>query len=264
DIPVVDCDGMGRAFPELQMFTPTIYGMPCYPATLADDKGQRAVIIEAPSPKLVEDHFRGVCVAMGCSAGFVFTPLKKEDILHKTVQNSTSRAWGLGHAVLKARAQKKDPFQAILDFENGKSLCKGKIIDVERRNEGGFTRGVLKILGLAEFQDEVLIIKFQNENLVATMHHPNGQKEVLVCTPDLICIVDTETGEPIMTEEVRYGLRVSVLGIPAHPLLLTEQALKYMGPQAFGYSKEEVEFKPIGDYKDHGPVAPVSVDSCTS
>ncbi|CAH1790677.1 unnamed protein product, partial [Owenia fusiformis] len=124
NIPVVDCDGMGRAFPELQMYTPTIYGLPCYPATLADDKGQRAVIIEATSPKHVEDHLRGVCVTMGSLAGFANTPLRKEDVLHKTVQHSTSRAWRLGHAVLKARAQKKDAFQAILDCENGKCLSK--------------------------------------------------------------------------------------------------------------------------------------------
>ncbi len=68
-------------------------------------------------------------------------------------------------------------------------------------------------------------------------------------------MVDTDTGEPIPTEEVRYGLRVSILGIPAPPLLKTPTALKVVGPAAFGY--ENVEFVPIGDYVQHKPVPPV-------
>ena len=40
-IPVVDADGMGRAFPEVQMVTATIYGIPATPMALADEKGNR-------------------------------------------------------------------------------------------------------------------------------------------------------------------------------------------------------------------------------
>jgi len=40
---------------------------------------------------------------------------------------------------------------------------------------------------------------------------------------------------PLQTEDLRYGLRVAVLGLPCAPLLRTEQALAVVGPQAFGY-----------------------------
>ena len=53
--------------------------------------------------------------------------------------------------------------------------------------------------------------------------------------PDLITLVDSDRGEPITTEIVRYGLRTTVIGIPAPPQLTTEQALRFVGPQAFGY-----------------------------
>ena len=69
-------------------------------------------------------------------------------------------------------------------------------------------------------------------------------------------MVDSETGEPIATEEVRYGLRVSILGIPAPPLLKTPTALKVVGPQAFGYP-EEIQYVPIGTYVQHKPVPPI-------
>ena len=39
-------------------------------------------------------------------------------------------------------------------------------------------------------------------------------------------------GAPLQTEDLRYGLRVSVLGIPAHPLLRTPEALAVVGPGA--------------------------------
>ena len=80
-------------------------------------------------------------------------------------------------------------------------------------------------------------IEFQNENLIAKI---SGNT---VCTvPDLICIVDTERGEPITTELLRYGFRVSVLGIPAPELLTRPEALKVIGPKAFGY---EDDFIPL-------------------
>ena len=41
--------------------------------------------------------------------------------------------------------------------------------------------------------------------------------------------------EPITTEIVRYGLRVVVLGIPAPEMLKTQEALRFIGPEAFGY-----------------------------
>ncbi len=39
--PLIDCDAMGRAFPEIQMSTPTLYGIGAAPIALADDKGNR-------------------------------------------------------------------------------------------------------------------------------------------------------------------------------------------------------------------------------
>lgn len=42
------------------------------------------------------------------------------------------------------------------------------------------------------------------------------------------------TGYPITTENVKYGLRVSVLVLPADSKLLTKEALKVVGPQGFG------------------------------
>ncbi len=47
------------------------------------------------------------------------------------------------------------------------------------------------------------------------------------------------------TEQVRYGLRVGVVILPANPLLKTPKALKVVGPKAFGFDVEYFEPRPL-------------------
>ena len=79
---------------------------------------------------------------------------------------------------------------------------------------------------------------------------------MLACVPDLISVVDSETAEPVTTEEVRYGLRVVVVALACSPLLRSETALAVIGPQAFGYSEEEVVYRPFAEYHEHAPIPP--------
>jgi DUF917 family protein len=59
--------------------------------------------------------------------------------------------------------------------------------------------------------------------------------DTLLCTtPDLLTVLDLGTGAAIATHELRYGLRVAVIAMPAHPLWMSEVALKLAGPEAFG------------------------------
>jgi DUF917 family protein len=79
--------------------------------------------------------------------------------------------------------------------------------------------------------------KKQNEFFSAQLHDPAGQmpNKMLCITPDLITVIDSHSGTALATHELRYGLRVAVLGIPAHHLWLTEAGLTAGGPSAFGY-----------------------------
>ena len=52
-IPMVDADGMGRAFPELQMVTFTIGGVKATPMALTDEKGN-CVIFDTITNKWTE------------------------------------------------------------------------------------------------------------------------------------------------------------------------------------------------------------------
>ncbi len=52
-VPLVDADGMGRAFPEIQMVTPTLHGVSATPMAIADEKGNQ-VLLEPPDNSWTE------------------------------------------------------------------------------------------------------------------------------------------------------------------------------------------------------------------
>ena len=238
-LPVVDGDGMGRAFPELQMDTFTIYGVRPTPGTLCDPRGHTAVFYGIDEAQTLERYARVVTIQMGGAAGYAFPPMTAEEVRRTTIPGTVTLATRLGEAVLAARARHADPIAATLAVTGGERLFTGKIVDVARRLEGGFTRGLLDVDGTGEDAGRRLRIDFQNENLVAR----DNEGKILATVPDLICIVDVETAEPVTTELLRYGLRIAVLGIPAPGLLKTEKALRVIGPAAFGYP--DVPYRPL-------------------
>ena len=127
-----------------------------------------------------------------------------------------------------------------------------QIADVSRVTEGGFNRGKLNIEGSGQFNDQNLGIEFQNENYIAFITKPDGSRNILATVPDLISLVDEDTGQPITTEEVRYGLRVAVIAMPCSSLWTTPQGLAVGGPVAFGY--KDVVYSPVDSYEEHAPI----------
>lgn len=235
-----DADGMGRAFPELQMFTPFFYDVLSCPAVLVSDEGRVTVAFSAESYKALEDAFRKICIENGGSSGLSLAAVTLKETKDTCVLGSISRAWKLGKHVLEARKAKVSVLKAILSTENGRFLCRAKVMDVSRRMEGGFNKGRMVLQGLEDFSSQKFLIEFQNENLIVRDLNKN---QVLASVPNLICVLDADSGLPIATEELRYGLRVLVLLLAPDRLLTTERALKVIGPKAFGYS--DVDYEPL-------------------
>lgn len=257
-LPIVDADGMGRAFPELQMFLPFVFGSPPYPAAVGDEKGNVVAVSFVKTSKHLENFLRMKVVEMGCMAGLSFIFDWKDVTEEKFILYSLSRTWRLGNTVLRARHDKVSPVDRILQHENGKLLITGKIADVSRGTEGGFNRGRLTIEGSGKFSDLTLGIEFQNENYVAFFMKSDGTRDILATVPDLISLVDEDTGEPVATEEVRYGLRVAAIAMPCFPRWDTPEGLAAGGPVAFGY--HDVAYSPIASYEKHLPIPTLEIN----
>ncbi len=255
-IPTVDSDSMGRAFPEIQMSSFLFdTSATAAPLAMVDAADNAAVAPAAISDVWAEKMARNIAVSMGARAGLAGTIMTGAQVKAAGVHYTLSLAHRLGAQVIEAQSRKSDVPPVIAAALDGRVIFRGKISDVERRTTKGFARGQVRITGFhpkthppdtsggprgvnhPPDSSGVLEIEFQNEFLIAFI---NG--EVAVTTPDLICIVTEEEGEPVTTEVLRYGTRVAVIIVPAPPQLKSENALAVVGPRAFGY---DVDFCPL-------------------
>ena len=55
-------------------------------------------------------------------------------------------------------------------------------------------------------------------------------------TPDLICVVDSVSGNGIGTEGIRYGQRGKVIALPGREVFMSDRGLAVAGPRAFGFN----------------------------
>ena len=124
-----------------------------------------------------------------------------------------------------------------------------QVTEVLRQTKDGFDRGCAVVEGSGDYCGQKVRVEFQNENLVAI---DVITKTTIVTCPDLICIVDSDSGEPIATEDNRYGLRVSVVVLPAMPAMCTAKALEAFGPKSFGY--KNLQYKPFCSYREFQPI----------
>ncbi len=233
-LPVVDADLMGRAFPELQMCIPGIYGVDCAPMAVADDKGN-ASIIEGVTNTWTERLARSHTIDMGCAALIALYPMAGKRLAECSIAGSLTVAEELGRLIRETREAHGDPIGAILERCRGHQLFTGKVVDVDRRTERGFARAVVQIEGFGEDAGRALDLETQNEHLVASI-----DGAVVASVPDLIVVLDNETGQPITTEELRYGFRVVVAAMPCDVRWRSDVGLSLVGPRYFGYDFEYV------------------------
>lgn len=236
-LPLVDADGMGRAFPEVQMVTLTLADIDATPMAIADEK-HNTVFMRTQTNEWAEQFARSTSIEMGGSCMIACYPHSGEKLREGAILYSMSLAHDIGETLHEAQTSDADPVSALLELTDGFALFEGKITDVQRRTEGGFAVGSATIDGLEEYEGRQLELEFQNEHLVAK----DGAGEVLASVPDLITVLDGETGDPITTEGLRYGYRVQVIGIPCAPEWRTEAGLEIVGPSYFGY---DIEYQPI-------------------
>lgn len=237
DRPVVDADCMGRAFPEAQMTSFAIHDLTMYPLTLVDVRNNAVVVARAESWKWMERLSRTACVAVGSIASTCKAPRTGKEVKECGILHSTSKALRIGRTVREARRAHQDPIQAVVRSEQGVTIFRGKVSDVNRRTTEGFLRGTATLEGLESDRGRSFSLAFQNEFAVGWL---DGQPRVM--TPDLICLMDTVSGDAIGTETLRYGQRATVIALPAPPILTTPKGLEHVGPRAFGY---DLDFRSV-------------------
>ncbi len=231
DLPVLDADTMGRAYPEAPMTSFAIGDLQPYPLTLADIRDNEVIVPRAVSWQWMERISRKVCTEVGSIAATCKAPRTGREVKEWGILYTVTKAINIGRAVQEARRLHNDPIEAVLQIEGGKLLFRGKVVDVDRRTTEGFLRGAARIVGLDSYRHHEFRLEFQNEFAIGLL---DGQANVMV--PDIICVLDSLSGEAVGTETLRYGQRVAVVALPAPEIQKTEKGLQHVGPRAFGYN----------------------------
>ena len=234
-LPLVDCDGMGRAFPELQMVTFTIGGASATPMAMVDEKGN-SVIFRTVTNKWTEELARSVTMSCGGSVSVSLYAMEGRFMKEYGVKGIVTRSERLGSAIRKVKeVTDRTPEEEFLSITEGFKLFKGKISDVLREVRGGFNFGKVVLDGIGEDKGHSAYVEFQNENLTAVV-----DGKILATTPDLICLVDTETFTPVPTDALKYGKRVLVVGLKCFPLWRSKEGLELVGPRYFGVDTDYI------------------------
>lgn len=238
-IPIVDCDGMGRAFPELQMTTFNLGGVSSTPMAIRDEKGNIG-ISETISNKWTERLARVQTVEMGASSLISIYPATGRQLKDHGIHGIVTLSEKIGEVIHSNDLEEATKLEKLLKLIDGLELFQGKMMDVIRKVEGGFNFGEATLEGLNQDAGSTMKIYFQNENLIA-----EKDGSVITMTPDLICMVDLETLMPVTTEALKYGKRIRVLALPCHEKWQTKEGINTVGPRYFGYDLDYIPLKEL-------------------
>jgi len=237
-LPVVDGDGMGRAFPHIEMVTFSVYGSRACPMVIENELGDSIIIEHATSDRKVEDIARVVTGALGAMVYSALYPMSGADVKAKAILGSMSYCLEIGRGIRQARAEYDDPFDGLMKIlhrpeidRHARLLFDGKIVDIKRETRDGWHFATVDMRGLDNPEDK-FVIETQNEYLTA---RKNGK---IVCiVPDLIATLDRESAEPVTGEKLKYGQRLKIIGLSAAPIMRRPECLEVFGPAAFGVSE---------------------------
>ena len=240
-IPVIDGDGMGRALPEVQMMTYSIAGISPTPAIAVDYAGN-TVAFDGISVLDYEEQIRAFSMGRGGIVTTVEFAMSAKQLRHCIVADTVSLAIAIGEVLRLSRGnavqlvEKLQPVFESTVYGQMSVLFSGTVTDVATSVIGGYDIGYALLRTDNNAKQEIRV-DIKNEYLTVW----EGSK-LLASVPDLITFVDTETGQPINSERLSFGQRVTIVGIACPPHFRTPDALAVVGPKCFGF---DFDFTPI-------------------
>jgi hypothetical protein len=232
-IAVIDGDYTGRAMPEMAQCLPSAYGLSCCPMVICDPWGIQLALERVPNPDLAERVGKAVStvtkapdvLALCAHAGFAQTVGECRATL---VRGSFSRSLRIGRALVAAERAGDDVIEVAAEVCQGKVLFRGTVSDKDWDDQAGYMVGTTLIVGDGEFAGAQARVWFKNENHVLWI-----DESVRATSPDLICLINSERGEPRTNTELEEGEQVGVIGLVADERLRSGPALERSRPDHY-------------------------------
>ncbi|MEM7281656.1 MAG: DUF917 domain-containing protein [Pseudomonadota bacterium] len=226
---IIDADPAGRAVPEITHSTYYINGLPAAPIVMANEFGECVVAEKVLDDMRAEAVVRSFAMVSRNDLAVIDHALEVKEIKHAVIPGTISMAMNMGRVWREAKHANDDVAQRVAEAGNGFVAFRGTVEDSDWRTELGFTLGNIHIAGTGDFEPHRYRIYLKNENMVGWLND-----ELQVTIPDLICLLDTQTGEPVTNPNYHRGQGVAVVVLPAPVEFTGEKGLSVFGPSYVG------------------------------
>ncbi|GAA4045608.1 DUF917 domain-containing protein [Nonomuraea soli] len=225
-LPLIDADGMGRAFPRVDQVTFNPGGVAAAPVVLADPSGNLVTINAARDNADAERLLRAALPALGGWAATALYPMTAGQAARCGIRGAFSDTIRLGRALREGQRDRRS--RAAMLAEAGASpLFSGVVIEVVRHPRPR-TGGALTLEHESD-PGRVMRVEMADEYAMTI-----DDGAVTAHVPDIICVLDKRTWQPISAEQISPGRHVEVIRIPAPAEWLTADAYPLVAPPMFG------------------------------
>lgn len=243
-IGAVDGDALGRSAPQTQMTSFIGHGISLTPMPLVDSDGNEIVVQRACDPTLPDKlgrHLLSHSTGMGANNHY---PMSGRELKRAVVPGTVSKALRLGRDVVATRREGRDCIKTVAGHLDGRHVFTGAVTELVPARREGFYATTVRLKGIDGSPATDAELTIQNETMLLRL---DGRLAAIF--PDLVCLLDPETGRGILSTELRPGVRVALVAAPCHPRL-REAATSEVGrgsfsPTNFGFP--ELEYRPIDE-----------------
>ena len=233
---IIDADPAGRAVPEITHSTYYLNNLPAAPIVTANEFGECFICENVVDDLRAESVVRALAKVSRNDIAAIDHVLPIEQIKGAVIPGTISKALKLGQAMREAKASHKDLAHVIAEKASGFVAFKGIVTAYNFETKDGFTLGQVCLSGTTTYKDQELVIDVKNENMLARLN-----ANIFATIPDLICCIDSESGEPITNPNYSDGMAVTVIILPAPKEFTTTKGLSVFGPAYIGL---ELEYRP--------------------
>jgi len=226
---LLDADVAGRAVPEITHSTYHFNGLDAAPAIVANEFGECFICENMFDDQRAEHIVRALAMVSRNDVSVIDHAMELRQVSDSVIKGTISKALELGAAFRAAIEDGSDTASVIARTGSGEVVFRGEVSHAEYRDDAGFTMGEIRIQGKQDFTNSEYKIGVKNENLVSWQ---NG--EIHATIPDLIIIVDLESGTPLTNPNVTPGMNCAVVVLPPPREFLTDKALSVFGPSYLG------------------------------
>ena len=233
---IIDADPAGRAVPEITHSTYYLNGLPAAPIMLANEFGECITCENVVDDQRAETIVRSLAMVSRNDIAAIDHALEVREIKNAVIPGAISKALNLGQAYREAKEMSKDVAAEIASCGHGFVAFRGTVADNDWKTETGFTIGNIAIDGSGQFSGSAYKIWLKNENMIGWL-----DGDVHTTIPDLICLINTDTNEPVTNPNYATGMNVAVVILPAPEEFRSKKGLQAFGP---AYLNMDIPYEP--------------------